>query len=65
MLVDDSIGGVTKKQRKDRCRACEGRGWKLVTARRLVRVAESAVTLAPLPCPDCLGQVPDQSPAVV
>jgi len=38
------------------CRSCEGRGWKLVSSRWVVMVAEVAVRVVRQPCLDCGGQ---------
>jgi hypothetical protein len=38
------------------CRSCEGRGWRYVSPRGLIRVAEDVVPLSRRLCSDCLGR---------
>jgi hypothetical protein len=42
--------------RLDRCPSCEGRGWKLISSRRVVMVAEDVVHVGRLPCMECNGR---------
>jgi hypothetical protein len=42
------------------CRACEGRGWKVVSSRRVVMVADVLVRVVRQPCLDCGGQATRQ-----
>src|SRR5947207_8865151 len=37
------------------CVSCDGRGWKLVSRRRVLPVREDVVRLTRRPCPDCCG----------
>ncbi len=37
------------------CRSCGGRGFKLVSSRRSMRVAEGTYVMRRKPCLDCLG----------
>ena len=40
------------------CRSCEGRGWRLASSRRRVRIGEQAVELVRRACPGLLTTAP-------
>lgn len=53
LLVRDEDPGTSPDA--GRCPNCEGRGWKVVTAFRVVPVAERPVAVAQGGCLDCAG----------
>jgi DnaJ-class molecular chaperone len=50
MTSDQIIEQVSRS-----CRGCEGRGWRMASSRRTLRVAEVTVRLERRACPDCAG----------
>src|SRR6266487_4747952 len=53
--VRTSLRRLATADRLGLCDSCEGRGWKFVSCRRVVLVAEDSVQLVRRPCLDCLG----------